>query len=90
MAESSSMKHQEPEYAKRFENYVEKMENRRERKLREFLIFRSEMLVMVVMARVLVFILHVYDAENKIRPSLNMISELLNQLQKMNNDTSWP
>ena len=45
---------------------------------------------MAVMARVLVFILHANDAENQIRPSLNMISELLNQLQKMNNDTSWP
>ena len=55
---------------------MRKMKIRRERKLREFLISRSEKLVMVVMARVSVFILRANDTENQIRPSLNMISEI--------------
>jgi hypothetical protein len=69
------VKHEDQEYVIIFEVCVEKNANRRERILREFFNFRSEKLVMVVMARVSVFIPHANHNANPLFHVLIMISE---------------
>lgn len=78
------MKHQEQEYAKIFESYVEKNENSKWEKIGgSFSILIWNGSVIAVMVRVWVYILHANDVENQFNLSLIMISELWSNLQKI-------